>query len=56
MGLSGVPETEFIKNNWILDYFFVFSQPYQITYKKFVKGKIFDIGSFKNNIYEKKKF
>lgn len=50
-GLANIPENEFIKEKWFLDYFFVFSQTYQVTYEKFVKGKMLDIGSFKNNIY-----
>jgi len=54
MGLAQIPSSEFLKREWFLDYFFVFSQPYQEVYEKFVKGKILNIGSFKNNIYEKK--
>ena len=47
--LANFSEDQLHLKNWSVDYFFVYSDSYKLSYEKFVEGKVIDIGSLINN-------
>ncbi len=47
--LANFSEDQLHLKNWSVDYFFVYSDSYKLSYEKFVEGKIINIGSLINN-------
>ena len=50
ISLASKKNSEIKKLNWKADYFFSYSESYRKRYYQIFKSKVFNIGSFKNNL------